>query len=67
MKWLLTTLRPDPEAIMDVVHAEMKPARYSSFKPITAGPLVAFAGLATIGILGLLLAPIRLLKNFRSL
>jgi hypothetical protein len=63
---LIAALRPDADEITAVARAETDPARYSSFAPITAGPAVAVAALTAIGILGIVLAPIRLLKHIRS-
>ncbi|HET9393799.1 MAG TPA: hypothetical protein VFO29_09825 [Candidatus Rubrimentiphilum sp.] len=60
---LIAALRPDGEELVPLVRAEMDPARYSSFEPVTAGPVVAAIGLTLVAILGALLAPIRLVQR----
>jgi hypothetical protein len=59
-------LRPSGKELERLVHAEMDPSRYASFRPITAGPVVAVLGLALVGVLGIVAAPYRLLRLFRS-
>jgi len=62
----IKALRPDGKELERLVRAEMDPSRYASFRPITAGPIVAAVGLAIVGVLGALAAPIRLLRILRS-
>jgi hypothetical protein len=62
---LVTSLRPGVDEIVQLVRAEMDPARYAEFQPITAGPLVAIVGLTAVALLGALCAPVRLLRVFR--
>jgi hypothetical protein len=63
---LVAALRPDGRELVRLVRSETDPDQYASFQPITAGPVVAVAGLMLVGVLGILAAPIRLLKKSRS-
>ncbi len=65
MRRLVAALGPNGNEIVQLARAEMDPARYAGFEPITAGPICATAGLAAVAILGILAAPVRLLRVFR--
>ena len=65
MQRLVAALRPSGNEILQLARAEMDPACYARFEPLTAGPVCALAGLVAVAMLGILAAPMRLLRRVR--
>jgi len=66
IRLIFRLLCPAPREVLALAERESDPREAASFEAIHVGPVLAFAGLVAIGVLGIVMAPIRLVARILS-